>query len=195
MQQTESSIFVVLSFVSHDKMKLFTLAVLLCLQADGLLVEGSCNDEYPEDCPRWADEGSCTNTTWLKWMKKNCPMSCKICDASCRDRIKNQGETDIDCGGPCPACPSCNDGIQNQDEAGVDCGGPCTTCKGSCNDEYPENCPPWADEGSCTDTTLMKWMKKNCPKSCKTCDDESEDGNEEESVEDDGEEGRNIIIL
>jgi len=38
-QQTDSSIFVVLSFVSYDKMKLFTLAVLLFLQADGLLGE------------------------------------------------------------------------------------------------------------------------------------------------------------
>ena len=34
-----------------------------------------------------------------------------IVSATCQDRIKNQGETDVDCGGPCPACPSCNDGI------------------------------------------------------------------------------------
>jgi len=26
-------------------------------------------------------------------------------EASCSDNIKNQGEEDIDCGGPCPACP------------------------------------------------------------------------------------------
>lgn len=29
------------------------------------------------------------------------------CGASCKDGIKNQGETAIDCGGPCQACPSC----------------------------------------------------------------------------------------
>lgn len=29
---------------------------------------------------------------------------------------------------PCSACPTCNDGIQNQGETGVDCGGPCAAC-------------------------------------------------------------------
>jgi len=51
--------------------------------------------------------------------------------ASCSDGIQNQGETSVDCGGPCPACPpspSCNDGIQNQGETGIDCGGPCPAC-------------------------------------------------------------------
>ncbi len=57
--------------------------------------------------------------------------------ASCNDGIQNQGETGIDCGGPCAPCPSvptCNDGIQNQGETGVDCGGPCAPCSGGgCN--------------------------------------------------------------
>lgn len=48
--------------------------------------------------------------------------------ASCSDGIQNQGETGVDCGGPCPACATCNDGIQNQGETGVDCGGPCPAC-------------------------------------------------------------------
>ena len=55
--------------------------------------------------------------------------------ATCIDGIQNQGETGIDCGGPCPARstpelqPSCSDGIQNQGETGVDCGGPnCLAC-------------------------------------------------------------------
>ncbi len=52
---------------------------------------------------------------------------------TCSDGIQNQGETGVDCGGPCPACPTCNDGIQNQGETGVDCGGPCTACP-TCND-------------------------------------------------------------
>ena len=68
----------------------------------------------------------------------------------CQDGIRNNAETDIDCGGPaCPACavgstcgrhedcdssvcragtcqaPSCSDGKQNGDEGGVDCGGSC----------------------------------------------------------------------
>ena len=60
---------------------------------------------------------------------------------TCRDRLKNQGETGVDCGGPCPPCPSCKDGILNQKEEKIsqimsadpndisDCGGPlCPAC-------------------------------------------------------------------
>ncbi len=48
--------------------------------------------------------------------------------ATCTDGIQNQGETGVDCGGPCVPCPTCNDRIQNQGETGIDCGGPCTPC-------------------------------------------------------------------
>ncbi len=48
--------------------------------------------------------------------------------ASCVDGIQNQGEEGIDCGGPCPLCPTCHDGRQNQGETGIDCGGPCRAC-------------------------------------------------------------------
>ncbi len=54
--------------------------------------------------------------------------------ATCSDGIQNQGETGVDCGGPCAACSTttpaatCSDGIQNQGETGVDCGGPCAAC-------------------------------------------------------------------
>merc|ERR1719197_2333462 len=74
--------------------------------------------------------------------------------ATCTDSAQNQGETDVDCGGPCgtkcaisqgcssdtdcvlgsvcdsnvctPA-PTCSDGIKNQAETDIDCGGPCAT--------------------------------------------------------------------
>ncbi|HOI19254.1 MAG TPA: hypothetical protein PLX15_05335 [Candidatus Woesearchaeota archaeon] len=52
---------------------------------------------------------------------------------TCFDGIQNQGETGIDCGGPCPVCPTCFDGIRNQGETGIDCGGPCAPCA-SCFD-------------------------------------------------------------
>lgn len=75
--------------------------------------------------------------------------------ASCTDSIKNQDETDIDCGGSCKRCedtkacitsadcasmyceqgicktPTCNDGIKNQQESDVDCGGLCSKCSDS----------------------------------------------------------------
>ncbi|MDT0606663.1 hypothetical protein [Croceitalea rosinachiae] len=57
---------------------------------------------------------------------------------TCNDGILNNGETEIDCGGPnCQPCtvtvnPTCTDGIQNGDEAGIDCGGSCPNlCPGS----------------------------------------------------------------
>ncbi|MBW2971580.1 hypothetical protein KY359_00960, partial [Candidatus Woesearchaeota archaeon] len=64
---------------------------------------------------------------------------------TCRDKLKNQGEEGVDCGGPCPPCPGCKDSILNQQEEKTsqimsadpkdvsDCGGPfcpaCPTCE------------------------------------------------------------------
>lgn len=62
----------------------------------------------------------------------DCGGPCTACP-TCDDGIENQGETDIDCGGPCTACPTCDDGIQNQGETGVDCGVPCSPCP-TCDD-------------------------------------------------------------
>jgi len=55
--------------------------------------------------------------------------TCTAAAPTCDDGIQNQGETGIDCGGPCAACATCNDGIQNQGETDIDCGGPnCNAC-------------------------------------------------------------------
>ncbi len=86
---------------------------------------------------------------------------CRVSDGTCRapsctDTVKNQDETDVDCGGICPQCmngdgcmdntdcvsgfcqmsdstcrPSgCADSLMNQDETDVDCGGVCgATCE------------------------------------------------------------------
>ncbi|MFC2133918.1 hypothetical protein ACFLTH_04815 [Bacteroidota bacterium] len=59
-----------------------------------------------------------------------------ILPPTCNDNMSNQGETGIDCGGPCDACVTCHDGIKNQDETGVDCGGSCNACSVfTCTDE------------------------------------------------------------
>lgn len=79
-----------------------------------------------------------------------------VCE-TCLDGIKNQDETDVDCGGSCPLCDdgkncsvdsdcingwcyngtcktsTCNDAIKGPGEGGIDCGGPCPPCE-SCND-------------------------------------------------------------
>jgi hypothetical protein len=51
---------------------------------------------------------------------------------NCSDKIKNQKEEDVDCGGECLPCASCDDGIKNNNETGVDCGGSCTSCTPNC---------------------------------------------------------------
>ncbi len=94
-----------------------------------------------------------------------CP-DCPI--PTCFDGIMNQGETGIDCGGPCPtACdpvPNCNDGVQNGDEIGVDCGGPaCPPCP-TCDDEI-KNGPEL--EIDCVDYPISAYP---CPQ-CISCHD------------------------
>jgi hypothetical protein len=57
--------------------------------------------------------------------------ACATTVPTCSDGIKNQGETGIDCGGPCSPCipsPTCTDGIKNGNETGIDCGGSCPPC-------------------------------------------------------------------
>lgn len=70
--------------------------------------------------------------------------------ATCSDGIQNQGETGIDCGGPCAACPTCDDGVQNGSETGIDCGGSCTACP-TCNDGVQNGSETGVDcGGSCS---------------------------------------------
>jgi len=98
-QLIESNIFLVLSFVSYDKMKLFTVAVILCLQADGLLGEVCEDDEAnyqkasdhligvgringPADCKALAQknpngEGECGSDHIVG---KYCRKSCGTCE-------------------------------------------------------------------------------------------------------------------
>ncbi len=67
----------------------------------------ACGDGYKcksEQC----DDGNVVNGD-------GCSSLCKR-EATCSDGIKNQGEQQVDCGGPCPACPctqdaDCNDGL------------------------------------------------------------------------------------
>ncbi len=92
---------------------------------------------------------------------------------SCSDGVKNGNETDVDCGGSCPACPmgdtcgvdtdcqsavcsagtcaapSCIDGVQNEGETGVDCGGPCPSCSAGMGCHGPADCT----SGVCTGGT------------------------------------------
>ena len=85
----------------------------------------------------------------------DCGGPCPACVPTCADGIQNQGETGVDCGGPCPACPTCSDGIQNQGETGIDCGGPCAACPVLCADLGFENMASGANQVLVTGWELM----------------------------------------
>lgn len=98
----------------------------------------------PSDKPNACDGGECEPSTCRDGKKNNgetgvdCGGPCKPCapKATCKDGKKNQDETGVDCGGTCGPCPTCKDGKKNQNETGVDCGGECEPCAGkeTCND-------------------------------------------------------------
>ncbi|MBD3203453.1 hypothetical protein GF327_04105 [Candidatus Woesearchaeota archaeon] len=73
------------------------------------------------------DDKTCR--TSFDCLSGKCHPEKKICyTPTCNDNEKNQGEEDVDCGGPCRPCPTCDDGLKNQGETGIDCGGPCDAC-------------------------------------------------------------------
>jgi len=95
-QRRDSSIFQVVSFVSNDKMQLFTVAALLCLMADGLLGEGAddtrqdagyrCKDtKGREMCIKFKNIGYCDKPK----ASKKCMETCGLCVAnppSCQEK-------------------------------------------------------------------------------------------------------------
>lgn len=95
----------------------------------------------------------------------DCGGYCPEC-GTCSDGKRNQGETEIDCGGPCAACPTCTDGLKNGQETGVDCGGPdCLTCPPTCTDGIKNGNETGIDCGG------------SCP-ACPTCFDGKKNGTE-----------------
>ncbi|MEY3236812.1 MAG: hypothetical protein RI883_913, partial [Bacteroidota bacterium] len=70
---------------------------------------------YSSSCAGCGTDNSC-HTTTLAFVGSS---------GTCIDGIQNQGETGIDCGGPCVACPNCYNGIMDGNETGIDCGPSC----------------------------------------------------------------------
>ena len=105
---------------------------------------GTMNCNAASECVECALDNDCASLV--------CNMTTFTCAlASCGDGAKNGDETDLNCGGSCPPCPtgdsclmnadcqsnlcnatlcvaSCTDGITNQTETDVDCGGICGPC-------------------------------------------------------------------
>jgi hypothetical protein len=51
----------------------------------------------------------------------------KIAPQTCANKVKDQSEENVDCGGPCIPC-HCYNGVKDENEAGIDCGGQCLAC-------------------------------------------------------------------
>ena len=123
-----------------------------------------------------ADAGpSCTGTAELA----GCDLP-QIVPPSCSDNQRNQGEADIDCGGPCTtpcsdglsctsaedcasgfcnaagscALASCADSELNGSETAIDCGGSCAPCPAGSACNVPEDCATRVcDDGTCAAAT------------------------------------------
>ncbi|MFH1915843.1 MAG: hypothetical protein ABIJ21_01130 [Nanoarchaeota archaeon] len=48
--------------------------------------------------------------------------------SQCHNKLRDWNEEGVDCGGPCPPCPTCYDGKKNGLEEDIDCGGTCDPC-------------------------------------------------------------------
>ncbi|MFP4111398.1 MAG: hypothetical protein ACLFUO_00195 [Candidatus Woesearchaeota archaeon] len=124
--------------------------------------------------------------------------TCRVeLDESCSDGVKNNDETDVDCGGSCSPCSTglncsvdsdcvnnlchdtllkclsdpCNDGIQNGDETDVDCGGNCGKCSSGDRCEDDSDCI----SGNCDPD------ENKCRAPLPTCDDGISNGFESDT--------------
>jgi len=107
-----------------------TNCVITPVCGDGV-VDGPNGDCSGTDISKPTCNEACDTSGPSATCNGNCQIPAPV--ETCTDGIQNQGETQIDCGGPnCPACPpvpTCTDGILNQGETQIDCGGPnCPAC-------------------------------------------------------------------
>lgn len=102
-----------------------------------------CNDGLDNDCDGLTDSAD-----------DSCKASSSLAQ-TCYDAIQNQGEDNVDCGGPCEDCNkvSCNDRQKNGDEEGLDCGGskcpPCGEVLIKVSECGNDDCEDTEDSDSC----------------------------------------------
>ncbi|APR80893.1 Tryptophan synthase alpha chain [Minicystis rosea] len=86
-----------------------------CSSAPPLCPPGltSCNGSCFDLMYDWLNCGACSNQCPLG---TGCLFGVCTVASSCADAIKNGAETDVDCGGPCPACA-----VGNACQVGADC--------------------------------------------------------------------------
>ncbi|MFH1403428.1 MAG: hypothetical protein ABIH11_04085, partial [Candidatus Altiarchaeota archaeon] len=97
--------------------------------------EAECVENTRREFLEWCDDGlMCAEG------KRRC-----IPEETCSDNIKNQGETETDCGGPCEPCGSCNNGVKDKGEEKTDCGGTCPSCEIQCTRDESCGISHWTE--------------------------------------------------
>ena len=89
--------------------------------------------------------------------------------ATCTDGVKNQREANVDCGGPCSACPAaptCTDGVKNGNETGVDCGSQCGICAESLYEALPNEITLYLNNDRFAEATYHAKLLSAKPVSC-----------------------------
>lgn len=99
--------------------------------------------------------------------------NCEECD-HCTNGVyePDRGETWVDCGGECPVCPLCANGEQDPGEVGIDCGGTCGGCELLCDDGLLNGLEDTTD---CENDDIAPYG--GCP-ICPNCEDDIFNGDE-----------------
>lgn len=111
-----------------------------------------------------ADGTSCTYSGQPSTCKSGACQAVSPPTPTCSDNIQNQGETGVDCGGPCPACPACSDSDGGDPEVKNTCydqGG----CKSGCTETCASLYSAW--EWYCPSPTgQCKQKEVGCTDGC-----------------------------
>ncbi|MFT6338390.1 MAG: hypothetical protein ACJATI_005163 [Halioglobus sp.] len=99
-------------------------------------------------CDIWPNSEGCES---INCENINCPAFELLCPEeacpSCDDGIQNQGEIDVDCGGPfCAPCSDCWNNQLDGNETWVDCGPTCP-CSNTCGNGIQDGCETGVDCG------------------------------------------------
>ncbi|XP_072024466.1 uncharacterized protein [Amphiura filiformis] len=130
--------------------------------------EKDCRDRNAR-CPTWAKSGDCSR--YGRWMRVNCPWSCD----SCSNNITYNRDC-LDTYRKCPTWAEAGE-CESNDWMKLNCRFSCDSCdftvaNPNCTDKF-KRCKFQSESGACTRDTSVKWMTKNCHRSCNLCEESS----------------------
>jgi len=131
-------------------------------------VEADCDYDADQHrfCSSWKEQGYCSSTSFLEFMRTNCATTCQLCPVS------TSGEgTVCKADDPTQSCDYyfklgyCTNQWKSYMETycSTTCG---LQCAGSCSDNNA-NCASWAGSGQCSSNPY--YMNVNCKSSCNKC--------------------------